>query len=162
MLIGILSDTHNQVKRTAHCVALMAQMKVSAIFHCGDLTQGPMIGVVTNSGIPSYFVYGNNDDSDELAYEIQLKGGIDLRFSGLVTLADRKIGMAHGDRPALLQKLAAEEPDYLFFGHSHLATDFQQGPTHFINPGALHRAPKYTFCTLDLITKELHWHKIDI
>jgi predicted phosphodiesterase len=59
-----------------------------------------------------------------------------------------------------MQKLAAAEPDYLFFGHSHKATDFQQGPTRFINPGALYRAPKWTYVTLDLATGEIQWHEI--
>lgn len=161
MLIGIISDTHNQYERTARAIETMVQKQVKAIFHCGDLTRPKIVSSIISAGIPSYFVYGNNDDPGELSYEIEHQGGFDLGFSGTVTLADRKIGMAHGDRPALMQKLAAQEPDYLFFGHSHLATDFQQGPIHFLNPGALTRAPRWTFATLDLASGAIEWHTLD-
>ena len=160
MLIGLISDTHNQVARTYRALRTFQNLGVKAILHCGDLTRPQVAQTLITKDIPTYFVYGNNDDSDELEYNLKLFGGIDLKYSGIITLGDRRIGMAHGDRPAHMQKLAAAEPDYLFFGHSHLASDFQQGPTRFINPGALYRAPKWTYVTLDLATGEIQWHEI--
>ena len=58
------------------------------------------------------------------------------------------------------QNLGVKAILHLFFGHAHVATDFQQGPTRFVNPGALHRAPKWTYVTLDLATGEIQWHEI--
>jgi len=40
--------------------------------------------------------------------------------------------------------------DYLFYGHSHVASEHRTGPTRIINPGALHRARPKTFAVLDL------------
>ncbi|MFM7317175.1 MAG: metallophosphoesterase family protein [bacterium] len=161
MLIGVISDTHNQYDRTARAIELMVKKKVEAIFHCGDLTRPKMVSTITASGVPCYFVYGNNDDPGSLSLEINVLQAFDLKYSGIITLGDRKIGMAHGDRPALMQKLAAQEPDYIFFGHSHLATDFQQGPIRFVNPGAMTRAPRWSFTTIDLTTGELFWHTLE-
>lgn len=161
MIIGIISDTHNRVQRTTDAVNILKSLEVTAILHCGDLTGTNIVKSILDSAIQSYFVYGNNDDPSELKLSIKALGGIDLGYSGILNLGDRKIGMTHGDRPGLMQKLAAEEPDYLFFGHSHLATDFYQGTIRFINPGALHRAPKWTFATLDLATDQLTWHEVN-
>lgn len=160
MLIGLISDTHNQALRTVRAMQTFRFMGIKALLHCGDLTRSKIVQDLISEDFPTYFVYGNNDDPGEIELTIKSHGGHDLGYSGLITLADRRIGMTHGDRPAYMQKLAAQSPDYLCFGHSHLATDFQQGPTRFINPGALHRAPKWTFATLDLATGQIEWHEI--
>ena len=160
MLIGLISDTHNQSSRTTEALKVFQNFGIKALLHCGDLTRPKIAQSLITDNFPTYFVYGNNDDPDEIGLTIKSYGGHDLGFSGLIILADRRIGITHGDRPSYMQKLATQSPDYLFFGHSHLATDFQQGPTRFINPGALHRAPKWTFATLDLATGLLQWHEI--
>lgn len=160
MLVGVISDTHNRVQRTESALNILQQEGVAAIFHCGDVTGEPTVRLILNTKVPSYFVYGNNDDPHEISLIVKSFGGFDMGYSGIVELGDRKIGMAHGDRPALLQQIAYEQPDYVLFGHSHLATDFQQGKSRFINPGALHRAPKWTFVTLDLANDKLKWHEL--
>ena len=161
MLIGIISDTHNQSERSSKAIRRFRKMGVKTVLHCGDVTRPAMIDILTDKDISTYFVYGNNDDPQSLKLAIANAGAFDLGYSGLITLEGQKIGMTHGDSPRLLQQLAAQEPDYLLFGHSHVATDFRQGPTRFINPGALHRAPKWTFATLDLATQELEWHELN-
>lgn len=136
------------------------RLGVKAVLHCGDVTRPSMIEDLVDKQLATYFVYGNNDEPERLAPAIRNAGAFDLGYSGLFTLGSARIGMAHGDRPRLLQQLAAQEPDYLLFGHSHLATDFRQGSIRFINPGALHRAPKWTFATLDISTGTLDWHEL--
>lgn len=161
MLIGIISDTHNQSARAAKAFRNLCELGVEAVLHCGDVTRPPMIDLLTDKSLTTYFVYGNNDDPAVLRPAILNVGGIDLEYSGLITLGSARIGMTHGDNPRLMQKLAAAEPDYLLFGHSHVATDFRQGATRFVNPGAMHRAPKWTYATLDLATDTLEWFRIE-
>ena len=38
MLIGILSDTHDQVVRTRRAVSILTHAGAAALVHCGDLT----------------------------------------------------------------------------------------------------------------------------
>jgi putative phosphoesterase len=160
MIIGILSDTHNQKERTASAMKTFRKIGIEALLHCGDVTRPGMTEIIQSDRFPIYFVYGNNDDPEHLGPSIINSGGFDLGDRGLITLGPARIAMTHGDRPRTMQQLAAEEPDYLLFGHSHIATDFRQGPTRFINPGALHRAPKWTFATLNLSDGTLEWHEI--
>ena len=59
MLIGIISDTHDQVLRTKTAVSVLAAHGAQALIHCGDLT---IAEVVYECSIqPAYFVFGNCD-----------------------------------------------------------------------------------------------------
>ncbi|WP_254513426.1 metallophosphoesterase family protein [Anatilimnocola floriformis] len=59
MLIGILSDTHNEADRAQRAVALLRDHGAEVLIHCGDISEPEMIPVVTI--LPSYFTFGNHD-----------------------------------------------------------------------------------------------------
>ena len=154
MLIGILSDTHDQVERTRSAVNMLIAEGATALVHCGDLT-GPEV-VHECSGVPGYFVFGNCDhDREAIRQAISLIGGTCLDCGGLISLGGVTIAVTHGDSVSEIQRLAALAPDYLFTGHTHHVTDIQQGPTRWVNPGALHRAPTWTVGLLDIASNHL-------
>jgi putative phosphoesterase len=154
MRIGILSDTHDQVARTAQAVALLVARGAEALVHCGDLT-GPDI-VDECAALPFSFVFGNNDfDRGALRRAAASHGAVCLGPGGLLELGGRRIAVTHGDSTRELRRLAADNPDYLFYGHSHRAADALRGPTRWVNPGALHRAAEWTVALLDLATGTL-------
>ena len=156
MRIGILSDTHDHLRRTARAVALLAAEGAEALVHCGDLT-GPEV-VRACGALPGYYVFGNNDfDEDALRRAIAEVGGVCLGRGGELALGGRRIAVAHGDSVPTVRRLAAAAPDYLLFGHSHVASDDRDGPTRWINPGALHRAAAWTVALLDLDTDLLRF-----
>lgn len=159
MLLGIISDTHDRVDRTARAVRWLVDAGAEALVHCGDLT-GPEV-VHECALLPSYYVLGNNDfDESALRSAIVATDGTFLGDGGLITLAERRIAVTHGHLVRVYERLEAEAPDYLFFGHSHVPTDQRQGSTRFINPGALHRAEEWTVALLDLATDNLRWHSL--
>src|SRR5262249_28872748 len=132
MRLGILSDTHDHLKRTARAVAKLVEEGAEALVHCGDLT-GP--DIVHECGVlPGYYVFGNNDfDEDALRQAIRDVGGVCLGRGGEVTLAGRRVAVAHGDSLPEVRRLASAAPDYLLFGHSHVPNDDRDGPTRWIN-----------------------------
>jgi hypothetical protein len=160
MIIGIISDTHDRLARTTRAVSLLVNEGAQALIHCGDLTSPK---IVEECGrIPSYFVFGNNDfDERGLTDAIASVGGLCLSRGGELTLANRRIAVTHGDIHREMTRLAAAEPDYLLFGHSHMLHDEKVGLTRWINPGALHRAEKWTVALLDLATDKLAFLRID-
>ena len=87
-------------------------------------------------------------------------GAISLGWGGEISLAEKRIAVAHGHLHIDLRPLLAAEPDYLFSGHSHLTDDQRVGPTRRINPGALHRARVYTVALLDLASDQLDFLEI--
>jgi putative phosphoesterase len=149
MLVGIISDTHDQVYRTRSAVDQLVSAGAEVLIHCGDLTTAEI--VYECSKLPSYIVFGNCDyDRESVRRAIDQVGGTCLEQGGLITLAGRRIAVTHGNSDAELRRLAALQPDYLLSGHSHRVSDQQKGPTRWINPGALHRAPEWTVAVLDL------------
>ncbi len=157
MRIGILSDTHNQIARTARAVAALEAEGVAALIHCGDLT-GPEIVHVCGALGPSYFVLGNNDfDEAGLRAAIAAVGGTCLGLGGEIVLGGRRIAVTHGDSASDFRRLLRAQPDYLLFGHTHVALNERDGPTRQINPGALHRARSWTVAVLDLAKDRVDW-----
>ena len=131
MLIGILSDTHNQTKRTAAAIQLLHAEGAEVLIHCGDLTDPDIV--------------------DEIQAAIkQADGAVCLGWGNEVELAGKRIAVTHGHLYKEYRRLLATNPDYLFTGHSHIAADHREGVTRFINPGALHRAQEFTVALLDL------------
>lgn len=156
MRIGIISDTHDQSIRTGFAIQQLKSEGAEVLFHCGDLTEPDM--VATCAVMPCYFVFGNNDL--DAAREIQkaidsIEDCVCLGWSGAVHLAGKRIAMAHGHLTADVRRMLDAQPDYLFSGHSHIAADSQAGTTRRINPGALHRASKFSVALLDLATDVL-------
>jgi hypothetical protein len=149
MRIGILSDTHDHRKRTARAVSRLKQEGVDALIHCGDLTRPDIVYECADR--PSYFVYGNNDDDEPaLRAAMTLIGGTCLERGGEITLADKRIAVTHGDSAKQARRLIALAPDYFLYGHTHVPHDQRDGATRWINPGALHRAERWTVALLDL------------
>ncbi|HYT92285.1 MAG TPA: metallophosphoesterase family protein [Gemmataceae bacterium] len=157
MRLGILSDTHNRLERTAAAVEQLRAAGAERLIHCGDLT-GPEV-VALCGVLPSYYVFGNNDADNipALLAAIEEVGGLCLEWGGEVTLADKRIAIVHGHLHKDVRRLLAAQPDYLLSGHSHIAADARVGPTRRINPGALHRASEFTVVLLDLASDALQF-----
>lgn len=157
MRLGILSDTHNQLDRTRVAVKMLRDQGAEALIHCGDVTTTPIIEAC--GVLPLWFVFGNND-SDEVAAlrsVAAMCGATCLEWGGIIELHGKRVGVTHGHLRTEVRKVLAERPDYLLSGHSHIASDSAIDDVRRINPGALHRARKYTVALLDLMSDELEF-----
>lgn len=156
MILGIISDTHDQEERTAQAIRLLNQAGADVIVHCGDLTGASMLALF--SGTPFYFVFGNNDYEGELRpaatgmAEVHCLGQL-----GIIDLEGKLIGVTHGHLRKDVHDLFTKTPDYLLTGHSHIAIDERHGKIRRINPGALYRAQRYSVAALNLQTDELRF-----
>lgn len=155
MRLGIISDTHNRLERTRAAVELLRTAGADVLIHCGDLTDVDIVSVC--AVMPSYFVFGNNDADNvpRLKEAMAEAGAICLDWGGEVELSGKRIAVVHGHLGTDVRRLLAGCPDYLFSGHSHIASDDRLGSTRRINPGALHRAANFTVALLDLDNDEL-------
>jgi putative phosphoesterase len=156
MRIGIISDTHDRLDRTLAAVQLLADGGAGVLIHCGDLTEPDIVHACGR--LSSFFVFGNNDaEIPELRRAIGTVDGVCLDWGGTITLDRKRIAVTHGHLHREVRALLAQEPDYFLYGHSHLAMDHREGKTRWVNPGALHRAPRFTVALLDLDTEDLHF-----
>ncbi len=152
MKIGIISDTHDQLRRTERAIEILRDHEIATLFHCGDLIGPEMIYLC--SSFPFYFVFGNHDA--DFAPQLQTAatevGAHCLRWAGEICLADKKIALVHGHLSTDTKRLLTGNPDYLFSGHSHVSRDVLVGQTRRINPGALHDAETFSVAVLDLLS----------
>ncbi len=161
MKLGILSDTHDEISRTKKAVGMLQAEGAEVLVHCGDLTNGEIVAAC--SVLEFYFTLGNHDADmvPELHQAAETHRATCLEWGGEITLAGKRIAVVHGHLTFDLRPLLDAQPEYLFSGHSHTAGESFHGPTRRINPGALHRADKFTVAVLDLITEELGFLTVD-
>ena len=160
MRIGILSDTHNQIERASRAARRLVDEGAEVLIHCGDITTPDV--VYECALVPSYFVFGNNDDDEAgLRLAMELVNAVCLGYSGEIELGGKRIAVTHGDSAKAMRKLAEKGPHYLFFGHTHWPTDRREGSSRWVNPGALHRASSWTVALLDLDEDLLRMLTID-
>jgi len=164
MIIGIMSDTHGDVKRTIKAIAAMKAYQPSHVFHCGDIGSS---GVLTELAagfmdpeIPVTCVLGNVDNWNDDLMSTWPHVRIDGRFAR-IEIDGKHIAVVHGDDiHRLLGAINSGTYDYIFTGHTHERSDYRDGKTRVINPGALHRSREPGCAVLDLTTGKLTY--IDI
>ena len=61
MRIGVVSDTHNNLKNVRRIVELFNTAAVDRVIHTGDITQAKTIEVFSQLDAPMSGVFGNND-----------------------------------------------------------------------------------------------------
>jgi uncharacterized protein len=150
MLLGIISDTHDELARTQMAIQLLRNEGAEALIHCGDLASPPIVAACAL--LPCWFVFGNHDADtvpalEEAAVE---SGAVCLGWSGIVELGGKLIAVAHGHMTYDIRHVLAFRPHYLLSGHSHIASDRPEGLVRRINPGSLHDADQFSVALLDL------------
>ncbi|MBA4031965.1 MAG: metallophosphoesterase [Planctomyces sp.] len=160
MLLGILSDTHNEFARTRVAVDLLREAGAEGLVHCGDLAS-PLV-VETCACLPLWFVFGNHDadSAAELKVAAAEFGATCLGWGDVILLGGRRLGVAHGHLTFDIKRVARDSPEVLFCGHSHLAGEFTIDGLRRINPGALHRAVKLTVAVFDTINGKVQWLEV--
>src|SRR4051794_19589759 len=136
MRLGILSDTHDQLARLRAALQLLVGAGADVLVYCGDITRPETVAVWAR--LPPYFVFGNHDADSVpgLARAMAHAGAVCLGWGGEVTLSGKRVAVTHGHMTSDVRRLLSRGPDYLLFGHSHIPSDRQDGPTRRINPGA--------------------------
>jgi putative phosphoesterase len=69
MKIGIVSDTHNNIRNVNRIVELFNDADVDRVIHTGDITQAKTLDVFAHLDMPMYGVYGNNDEGERGSLE---------------------------------------------------------------------------------------------
>jgi putative phosphoesterase len=164
MLIGVLSDTHNNIGNLLKALRIFRERHITTLVHCGD-----MCNVTTAQQMVDFnviYVNGNMDNSaaavnDALWFSNPNSETPGAFFSG--TVEGVKIGVTHGHMPSKLDKLIRYDGHaFVFTGHTHRQRDEMVGKTRVINPGALGGArygPR-TVCIVDLTSQEVEFIEV--
>ena len=159
MIIGIISDTHDNITNIMKAFDFLNQQEVSAVLHCGDWVAPFMLDAAKKLNCPVYGVFGNNEGdtrpyfekikADNLNIEISSEGVWEGELDG------KKIAVTHGHQPVILKLLLDSGYDLVATGHTHEPLVEQHGKTLHVNPGSVLGAKmldvkdKFSFATYD-------------
>ncbi len=138
MLVGLISDTHDNLSFIRRAVDTLNDTGVDLVLHAGDYVAPFVIPFLGNLDAPLIGVLGNNDgDPSLLQARFAEIGGMDLRGRfACIRMDNITIGLLHGDETELLQSLVEQEAfDIIVHGHTHRADISEHGKTLVVNPG---------------------------
>ncbi len=147
-LIGIVSDTHEDVPMIVRAVALFKERTPELVIHCGDIISPPVLERF--AGLALRVVYGNNDgERSGLKKKCQELGFNEIDDTLTFTHAGKSFFVNHGTSARIITEAAASQRyDYVLHGHTHEARNELIGTTRVINPGALYSAERFTVAFL--------------
>lgn len=157
MRVGILSDTHGNVRATTAALQVLRKQNVEQYIHCGDVGGEEIFDLL--AGLPVAFVWGNTDwNRDKLRVYADALSLTCYDDMADLTVDGLRIAVTHGDQGNILKRIVVgRQHQYLLYGHTHIARDQTVDGLRWINPGAVHRSPRPTVAVLNTQTEALEF-----
>ena len=134
MRIGVVSDTHNNLRNVARIVELFNEANVDLVVHTGDITQAKTLDVLADLSSPLVGVFGNNDQERESLNNAIAAHGFKFQDPPYeVEWASRRIVIVHD--PAELEGVLTPDHDLALHGHTHLQRIENRSSQLVFNPG---------------------------
>jgi putative phosphoesterase len=165
MLIGILSDTHDNIAQAKKAVAHLNREGVEQVLHAGDYVAPFMIDTLKDLQAPMTGVFGNNDGDRELLRK-KAAGYQHLTIDGMLARIEAdgcSVALMHGHDRVLFDTLAnCSSIDIIVYGHTHRPEVRRQGSVLIVNPGEVygHLTGKSTVAVVD--TKKMDAEIVEI
>lgn len=139
MLIGLMSDTHDNIQGTKDALKIFRDRGVELVLHAGDMVGSGNCYTFEGCGMPIKLVYGNNDgDREGLMRDFERVGGEYLGDFGEIEAGGIKIAMLHGTQDSLVKAVVASQIyDVVVRGHNHRLEVRREGRTLLVNPGEI-------------------------
>jgi putative phosphoesterase len=159
MLIGVISDTHDNLPLVEKAIKRLNDEKVSLVLHAGDFVAPFVIPKFKTLNAKLIGVFGNNDGDHELLkkrFSETENSEIRGRFAE-IDADGFKIALLHGDETELLEALInCECFNAIIHGHAHTTGVRKKGKTLIVNPGEVcgYLSGKSTMALLDTIRRE--------
>jgi putative phosphoesterase len=117
MRIGVVSDTHNNLKNVRKIVELFNEHRVDRVIHTGDISQAKTLDALSALNAPLFGVFGNNDQERCALKEAIDRHGFTFQDPPLaLEWAGKKIIVVH-DPLEFAGHLEAQ--DLALHGHTH-------------------------------------------
>tara|TARA_B100000963_G_scaffold361806_1_gene399833 strand:- start:41236 stop:41727 length:492 start_codon:yes stop_codon:yes gene_type:complete len=136
MRIGVVSDTHNNLKNIDKIISLFNKEDISFVIHTGDITNASALEKFTQLNSKLIGVYGNNDRNEKGLKEVAKKYNFQFQEPPkLLSLCKKNIAIFH--EPELIEDflLKKEKIDIVIHGHTHRFRQEVKSDVLFFNPG---------------------------
>ncbi|MCS7095758.1 MAG: metallophosphoesterase [Candidatus Bathyarchaeota archaeon] len=138
MMVGIISDTHDNLPLVDRAVKKLNSEGVTLVLHAGDYVAPFVIPKFKELKSRIVGVLGNNDGDRELLKKRAAEhGNMELRGNfAEVQAGNVKIALIHGHEDELLKALInGQSFEVVVHGHTHMAEVYRKGRTLVVNPG---------------------------
>lgn len=134
MLIGLISDTHENLPNIAQAVAYFNDVGVHVVLHAGDIVAPFTAGEFQKLKCPMIAVFGNND-GERTMWKERISGWGNIYESCYDTIFEgNNLLLMH--EPDHLDELAeSQRYDIIIYGHTHRVDERVIGKTLIVNPG---------------------------
>ena len=138
MLIGVISDTHDNMPMIEKAIKKLNEEKVDLVLHAGDYIAPFVIPKFKALNAKLIGVFGNNDGDHEFLKK-RFSETENCEIRGRFAEIDAngfKMALFHGDETELLNALInCEGFDAVITGHVHSIDVRKKGKTLIVNPG---------------------------
>ena len=159
MLIGLISDTHDNLPMVTKAVKRLNEENVELVLHAGDYVAPFVIPRFKELKAKLIGVFGNNDgDHEFLKKRFSENQSLEIRGNFAdITVDGVRIALLHGSERELLKALVeAGCFDVVVHGHMHNAEVYRKGRTLVVNPGEVcgYLTGKSTIALFDTVKRE--------
>lgn len=134
MKIGVVCDTHNNIKNVRRIVELFNESNPSLVVHTGDITKASTLDLFASLRCELVGVFGNNDvERDDLDESIARHGFHFVEPPYSFECGGRKITVVHD--PMTISESMLAENELILHGHTHLKRIEQSSGGLIFNPG---------------------------
>lgn len=159
MLIGVVSDSHDNVSRLDQAVELLNDKGVDIVFHLGDIVSPFTLRVLGGLEAEVHVLYGNNDGDKLLLAHVARENGLSIHeppftieINGYKVIAIHGWGSKENTKHIADSLAYSSRYDIVLYGHTHEVDVRKIGKTLVVNPGELHGylSRKSTIAIIDL------------
>ncbi|NOZ59467.1 MAG: metallophosphoesterase [Euryarchaeota archaeon] len=157
MLVGIISDSHDNLSALEKAVRLLNREGVEHVLHAGDIIAPFAAAKLAELEAKLTCVYGNNDGERALLAGRLSEMGAGISDFAELVLAERRIALYHGTIAGVTSALVESgRYDVVVTGHTHRAEVRRRETCLAVNPGELcgYLTGRRSLCLLDLETME--------
>ena len=136
MLLGVISDTHNNLKNINKIIYLFNKHSVDLVAHTGDISNVKALNKFADLNCDLVGVFGNNDRTEKGLKKAALLNEFDFKDPPLlVSKNSRNIAIFH--EPDNIEKFLNENQDIdiVLHGHTHRYREEIRNGTLIFNPG---------------------------
>ena len=136
MLIGVVSDTHNNVKNIEEIISLFNRESVELVIHTGDITNSNSLKLFQKLNAKLIGVYGNNDRNETGLQEVVTLNSFEFQNPPkLIRLHNRNIAIFH--EPDEIETYLSETQgiNIVVHGHTHRYREEILNKILYFNPG---------------------------
>jgi len=136
MLIGVVSDTHNNFKNIDQIISIFNSENLDLVIHTGDITRAETLRKFSNLNCPLMGVFGNNDRFEEGLQEVCNQYEFIFKDPPLsLSLDEKKIVVFHEPDDIEGYISTHKDIDLVLHGHTHRYKEETKNDIVYFNPG---------------------------